>query len=375
MIRKKSLSLVPIALFALILLYLAGRAGSVEWQKARLYAAGESAIETDNWEKAWAQFEMLLALDPTYRDARQRLEKARWGTIEHVAGGDDWHAEVALLQRIATSGDWVMLAEALDRCVVAIPAGEFVMGNDAGRCDERPQHLVYLDGYEIDRYEITNVQYQRFLAATGRQPPPYWPDGGFPPGQAAYPVAGVTWEDADAYCTWIGRRLPTEAEWEEACRGTDGRVYPWGDTWDPQRLNVDPIQSGLTRAYTEAGVVGLGDDWGPIRTTPTSPDVPGLRPVWSYGTGASPYQVLDLAGSVSEWVADWYNWNGYWDVPDRNPLVLEPEWNRALRGSSWYPYGVEGWAQDQSRCSWRNSSHHHDLPDSRAGFRCASSIP
>ena len=152
--------------------------------------------------------------------------------------------------------------------------------------------------------------------------------------------------------------------------GTDGRVYPWGDEWDPRRANVDPILSGLARAYTQPGLVGYGDDWNPLGSSPAGPEVPGLRPVWSYAKGASPYQVLDLAGSVSEWVADWYNWDGYWDVPDRNPLVLEPEWNRALRGSSWYPYGVEGWAQDQSRCSWRNSSHHHDGPDSRAGFRC-----
>jgi sulfatase modifying factor 1 len=375
MSKKRALLLVPIALVALIALSLAGRAGLLEWKKARLYAAGEKAIEAGNWEKAWTQFETLLALDPTYRDAGQQLDETLRETIEHVAGGDDWNAEVALLQRIAASGDWVILAEALDRCVVTVPAGEFVMGNDAGPRDERPQRSVYLDGYEIDRYEVTNVQYQRFLAATGRQPPPYWSTDGFPPGQAAYPVAGVTWEDADAYCTWIGRRLPTEAEWEKACRGTDARVYPRGDAWDPQRVNVDPIQSGLARAYTEAGVVGLGDDWGPLLTIPTNSDIAGLRPVWSYAKGASPYQVLDLVGSVSEWVADWYNWNGYWDVPDRNPLVLEPEWNRALRGSSWYPYGVEGWAQDQSRCSCRNSSHHHDLPDSRVGFRCASSIP
>jgi len=359
-----------IALLTLVALTLAGRGRLLEWRKARLYAAGESAVAAGNWEKAWAQFDALLALDPTDRDAQQRYAEALYGAIEHVAGGDDWESEVALLRRIAALGDWATLAQALDRCVVAVPAGEFLMGNDAGPHDERPQRPVYLDGYEIDRYEVTNVQYQRFLRATCRQPPPYWPGDDFLPGQAAYPVVGVTWEAADAYCAWIGGRLPTEAEWEKACRGTDSRIYPWGDAWDPRRANVDPVRSGLARAYTEPGLVGYGDDWDPLRTPPAGPEVPGLRPVWSYVRGASPYRVLDLVGSVSEWVADWYNWDGYWDVPDRNPLVLQPEWNRALRGSSWYPYGVEGWAQDQSRCSWRNSSHHHDGPDSRVGFRC-----
>jgi hypothetical protein len=112
MSKKRALLLVPIALVALILLYLAGRAGLLEWQKARLYAAGETAVEAKNWGEAWTQLEALLALDPTYRDAQQRLDEALWEAIEHVAGGDDWDAEVALLQWIAVSGDWVMLAKA-----------------------------------------------------------------------------------------------------------------------------------------------------------------------------------------------------------------------------------------------------------------------
>jgi formylglycine-generating enzyme required for sulfatase activity len=373
--RRRWLLWALIVPIALIVSTFVGRAGLGEWRKARLYAAGQTAFAAGNWAEAVAQYETLVALDPAYRDAQQRLDKALWGGIEDVAGGDDLDAEVVLLQRLAASGDQAVLASALDRCVVTIPAGEFLMGNDAGPADERPQRPVYLDGYEIDRYEVTNVQYRRFLQATGRQPPPYWSGGEFPPGQAAYPVAGVTWQDADAYCAWAGRRLPTEAEWERACRGTDGRVYPWGDEFYSQWVNVDPVSSGTARAHTEAGVVGLGDDWGPLRTIPVSAKEPGLWPAWAHLAGASPELALNLVGGVSEWVADWYNWDGYWDVPDRNPLVLQPEWNRALRGSSWYPYGVAGWAQDQSRCAWRNSSHHHDLPDSRVGFRCARSIP
>ena len=130
----------------------------------------------------------------------------------------------------------------------------------------------------MDRYEVTNVQYQRFLQATGREPPPYWPGSDYPPGQADYPVVGATWEDADAYCAWVGRCLPTEAEWENACRGTDGRVYPWGDTWDPGQANVDRLDGDLSRpsGYTEPGLVGWGDDWAPLRATPTGPGALGL---------------------------------------------------------------------------------------------------
>jgi len=374
--KKRSLLLVLISLLALIVLYLAGRGSLLEWRKARLYAAGESAIAAGNWEEAQAQFDALLALDPTYRDAQQRRDEALRGAIGHVAGGDEWESEVALLRQIAASGDRATLAEVLDRCVVTIPAGEFLMGNDVGPHDERPQRLVYLDGYEIDRYEVTNVQYQRFAREMGREPPPHWSGDEYPPGQANYPTAGVTRDDAEAYCAWAGKRLPTEAEWEKACRGTGGRIYPWGDGWDPSRANVDAFKGDQSKhwAYTEPGIVGWGDDWGPLQVTPEGPGVTGLRPVGSYPEGASPYGAMGLVGGVSEWVADWYNWDGYWDVPDRNPIVLEPRWNRALRGSSWYPYNIVGLAQDRSRCSARNSSH-RGTPDARVGFRCARSIP
>jgi formylglycine-generating enzyme required for sulfatase activity len=288
----------------------------------------------------------------------------------------DLAAEIESLHRLAASGDRAALAEMLDRSVVDIPAGRFLMGNDTGPGNERPQRLVYLDAFEIDRYEVTNVQYRRFLQATGQEPPPHWSGDDYPPGQAVYPVVGVTWEDADAYCAWIGRRLPTEAEWEKACRGTDGRVYPWGDTWDPKRANVDCFAGAVSQAevYKEPGPVGRGDDWVRLRATPTGPGAPGLRPVGSYLDGASPYGVMDLVGNAAEWVSDWYNWAGYHDMPDRNPVGLGPEWNRALRGTSWYPYGVAGWARQRSRCAARNSTH-RSTPDARVGFRCVRSVP
>jgi len=299
-----------------------------------------------------------------------------WGSRRSYAIGDNLVAEIRLLRSLAASGDYRILAEVLDRSVVHIPAGEFWMGNDGGSKDERPQRSVYLDAFEIARYEVTNVQYQRFLQDTGREPPPYWSGGDYPPGTADSPVVGVTWEDADAYCAWIGWRLPTEAEWERTCRGTDGRVYPWGNVWDPVRANVGVFGDDVPEpgAHTDPGALGPGDHWTPLQATLSAQDALGLRAVGSYSEGASPQGVMDLVGNASEWMADWYNWDGYWDMPDRNPASLGPEWNRSLRGSSWYPYGVVGWARDRSRCSARNSTH-RGVPDARFGFRCARSVP
>jgi formylglycine-generating enzyme required for sulfatase activity len=292
-----------------------------------------------------------------------------------LSGGGELVAEVERLRELAAADDLEPLAEALDRSVVVSPAGEFLMGDDAGPANERPQRLVYLDAFEIDRYEVTNVQYQRFVQATGLEPPPYWSGDEYPSGMADFPVVGVTWKGAEAYCGWMGRRLPTEAEWERACRSTDGRVYPWGDAWDPNRANVGGAEASRSRpiSYTEPGAPGWGDGWALAQAIPAGAGAVGLRPIGSYPDGASPDGVMDLVGNASEWMADWFNWDGYWDVPDRNPVVLGPEWNRSLRGSSWVPYGVAHWAQERSRCSARDSTH-RGTPDARFGFRCVRSV-
>ena len=274
--------------------------------------------------------------------------------------------ELELIRQLAASED-PGLAEALDRSMVYIPAGEFLMGSDDARANERPQRLVYLDAYEIDRYEVTHAQYQRFVKATGYTPPRYWSGNDYPQGMIDFPVAGVGWQDADAYCMWAEKRLPTEAEWEKACRGTGGRIYPWGNTWHPDRANVGPpLEDARSGVWDEA--------WAYVQANPTDSGMPGLRPVGTYPESASPYGVMDLAGNVSEWVQDWYNWSDYRDLPTRNPQVQGPPWNRCLRGSSWFiPYGDNAQGQDQSRCSARNSSHgaHGDV---RSGFRCARSV-
>jgi formylglycine-generating enzyme required for sulfatase activity len=358
--------LIVIVGLAAVVYVLAGAVGG-DAEKSGLYAAGETAVAAGRWSEALTRFSTLVALDPEYRDARKRLAEAKRQGVQQIPGSMDVNAEIELLRWLVASGDFELLAEALDRSAIRIPAGTFLMGNHTGRANERPQRLIYLDTFAMDRYEVTNVQYQRFLQVTGNQPPLYWLGNAYPPGQTNYPVVAVSWMDAEAYCAWAGKRLPTEAEWEKACRGTDGRVYPWGDTWDLNRANVGiPLKGAWPFAFEDA--IPL------LQATPVGTVIPGLRPVGSYLDGASPYGIMDLVGNASEWVWDWYNWSGYENVPERNPRGLGPPWNRCLRGSGWYePYGSPDWGQESSRCSARNSSHSSNDP--RAGFRCARNVP
>jgi iron(II)-dependent oxidoreductase len=187
--------------------------------------------------------------------------------------------------------------------MVLVAAGEFWMGSDNGDPDERPRHRIYLDAYHIDTYEVTNAEYERFVDATREPAPGYWTDARF--NEPRQPVVGVTWEDADTYCRWAGKRLPTEAEWEKAARGTDGRVYPWGDQWDASRANSNESHPGKP------------------------------APVGSYPTGVSPYGAHDMAGNVWQWVADWYDKDYYGRSPERNPKGPDSGTYRVLRGGSW----------------------------------------
>ena len=149
------------------------------------------------------------------------------------------------------------------------------MGTNLKNADaaSHPQHTVKLKAYRIDKYLVTNAQYARFVAATGHRPPSDWKNGKIQQGALLYPVTMVNWYDAAAYAKWAGKRLPTEAEWEKAARGTDGRRWPWGNEMDPARLNT----------YYNVG---------------------SATDVTTYANGVSPYGVYDMAGNVDEWVAD-----------------------------------------------------------------------
>jgi eukaryotic-like serine/threonine-protein kinase len=161
--------------------------------------------------------------------------------------------------------------------MVLVPQGPFLMGsNNSGGLnagDAGPQQTVLLPAFYIDKTEVTNAEYKKYCDATGYPVPPYWKNGTYPDGQEQVPVTWVNWWEAQAYAAWKGKRLPTEAEWEKAARGTDGRPFPWGNDWNLQN------------------VVGNAN---------------GPQPVGSKPTGASPYGALDMAGNVYEWVGDWY---------------------------------------------------------------------
>jgi formylglycine-generating enzyme required for sulfatase activity len=278
--------------------------------------------------------------------------------------------------RPATSDPDAQAIRVLDRSMTRVDAGRFLMGSDSGREDERPAHAVYVDAFEIDRTEVSTAQYARFLRASDRRPPRYWQNGTYLPGQAAFPVVGVSWDDADAYCRWAGKRLPTEAEWEKACRGTDGRTYPWGETWEPGRVNVfiEADEGFWPHGSSDESAGTVWDAAWQTLMEPPKQGQPALEPVGSHPDNASPYGVLDMIGNASEWIADWYNWSDYTRLSTRNPLVTGPAWNHVVRGSPWFdPVGTAEWAVEMSRCTARTSAH--ETVDPRIGFRCARSVP
>jgi formylglycine-generating enzyme required for sulfatase activity/predicted Ser/Thr protein kinase len=252
--------------------------------------------------------------------------------------------------------------------MVYVPAGTFWMGSsedEPGNVDARPQHEVYLDAFWIDRTEVTNAQFTAFLNAQGNQTESgmTWlnvraehylieeVDGQYQPksGYEQHPAIEVTWYGANAYCVWAGKRLPTEAEWEKAARGTDERIYPWGDEFDGTRVNF---------CDANCDPDGENADW--------DDGYADTAPVGSYPAGASPYGALDMAGNVWEWVADWYGEDYYAGSPDGNPAGPETGEYRVSRGGSWSysPIGVR--AADRTR----------DPPGGSYGdngFRCALS--
>jgi formylglycine-generating enzyme required for sulfatase activity len=198
-----------------------------------------------------------------------------------------------------------------DAPMAVIPEGPFRMGADGTDTleDERPQHEVWLDRFEMDPYEVTTGHYAEFLAATANPTPWQWEAVDLAQHRDR-PVIGVSWFDAEAYCRWRGKRLPTEAEWEKAARGIDGRLFPWGNQSPHDRL----ANFGLGARFSYSQV---------------------LAPVQRYEQGRSPYGLQQMAGNVGEWVADWYGANYYETGPSKNPTGPELGSFRAVRGGSW----------------------------------------
>jgi iron(II)-dependent oxidoreductase len=213
---------------------------------------------------------------------------------------------------------------------------------------------VYVDAFEIDKFEVTTVQFLKFVLATNRPPLIDWQyDGGnFQETMVNHPVMHVSWFDADAYCQWAGKRLPTSAEWEKAARGEDGRIYPWGNE-----------SAGLSRA--NFGRTGLS---GPVRDRPERLLLyPPIISVDKYENAVSPYGVFQMAGNVAEWTADWYDPDYYKNAPNRNPTGPEKGTQKAFRGGGWM----------DSTPSVRPAQRNGADPNTKMnwlGFRCARDL-
>lgn len=230
--------------------------------------------------------------------------------------------------------------------MVLVPAGPFSMGGAAGGEDSLPKHQVSLTEFYVDQYEVTNAQYRACVDAGACQPPAsvasYTREDYFTnPEFDDYPVVQISWDQAFTFCAWRDARLPTEAEWEKAARGSDGRTYPWGEGLD----------CSLANWATSSGTC-VGD----------------TAAVGSYPEGASPFGVMDLAGNVWEWVADWYAPDYYQDSPPENPHGPEEGELKVLRGGSWVSNELN------LRAAFRNNLEPSST-SSNIGFRCAQNEP
>ena len=255
---------------------------------------------------------------------------------EPTEGSEEEEPAIELSEPSTASTGSTIVSEKDGMRLVYVQAGEFMMGskeNDSDAWyDEKPQHSVYLDAYYIDQTEVTNAQYKLCVQA-GDCDQPSDTQNYNNSSYADHPVVYVSWNDASDYFEWAGRQLPTEAQWEKAARGTDGRTYPWGEGIDCNLANF-------------GGCVG---------STST---------VGRYADGASPYGALDMAGNVWEWVADWFDGDYYESSPGSNPGGPSSGDHRVLRGGSWYV--DEGLARSAVRDYFFPLNSYSSL-----GFRCA----
>jgi formylglycine-generating enzyme required for sulfatase activity len=225
---------------------------------------------------------------------------------------------------------------------VLIPEGPFIRGTDQGGFDEQPQRTLHLSAFMIDKYEVTNSQYSAFVAATGHRksgPPSRYAKNMARMRGVNQPVVYVSWDDAQAYCQWKQRRLPTEAEWEKAMRGTNGQLWPWGSVEVPSAANWARVDDGFEIA----------------------------APVGRFKSDVSPFGVRDGAGNVIEWVDDWYQENAYREASETNPRSPEHGTYKVLRGAGYTSSGSD------LRITSRNKMV-PDFRDETIGFRCAQDI-
>ena len=270
--------------------------------------------------------------------------------------GVEFFSIIGLMLVILNACDKPSVSSEPPEDMVLIPSGTFIMGTDSqqANADQKPAHKVHLDAFYIDKHEVTNAQYEAFIANGGYQNQNFWTTEGWDfiqnnqiktplqygensvSTEPDHPVIGVSWYEADAYAAWSGKRLPTEAEWEKAAKGTEWRVYPWGNEMDFSKLSYFP-------------------------------HVTKVQAVGSFPSGASPYGVMDMAGSVWEWCSDWYADNYYSKSPQQNPIGPNKGEHRVLRGGGW----------DSIRLQLRTPYRYYDKEDRRTyniGIRCVHDV-
>jgi formylglycine-generating enzyme len=237
----------------------------------------------------------------------------------------------------STSGDEPIAEE-----MILIPAGPFIRGTEKGGFDERPQRTLVLGGFLIDKFEVTNSQYAAFVAATGHRkagpPARYAKNMGRMRG-INHPVVYVSWHDAQDYCAWKGKRLPTEAEWEKAMRGVNGRLWPWGNVEVASAANWARVDDGFEVT----------------------------APVGTFKSDESPFGVRDGAGNVMEWVDDWYQENAYREAAESDPRGPEHGTYKVLRGAGYTSSGSDLRITSRSKMV-------PDFRDETIGFRCAQDM-
>jgi len=238
----------------------------------------------------------------------------------------------------------IMIREEDGMEMVYVPAGEFEMGSESGVSDEKPVHTVYLDAYRIDKYEVSNAQYAKCVAAGDCTKPMYTNSSTRSnyfgnPEYDHYPVTNVSWHQANTYCQWAGGDLPTEAQWEKAARGTDGRTYPWGNESPTCQLTNFNNGTYENPAHCKGDTSLVSDS----------------------ESGASPYGALNMAANVSEWVRDWYG--PYQSGDTQNPEGPSSGTARVIRGGSWFSY------YRVIRATYRVGGNPADA-DCVFGFRC-----
>jgi len=220
--------------------------------------------------------------------------------------------------------------------MVFVPAGAFTMGSNDWWPKTQPEHKRFVKGFYIDKYEVTLERYAAFIKATGHSAPPNWIEGKIPPEKAGHPVTYVSWFDADAFCRWEGKHLPSEEQWEKAARGTDKRAFPWGERFSRKKANTPQFGYGNTMK------------------------------VGSFSEGVSPYGAYDMAGNAWEWVDNWFK-----PYPgNRHPDENYGERFKVLRGGSWYDCTY--YKCGISAPSYNRIFFNPETKNNNFGFRCAT---